>query len=92
MDAVREFAAVIKGCTNPAAYSPMFGTIIELPELKIQLGRNVFLYADDVKSTFDIYETRQLEHGDVEYVNLGKEIVLLPYSKDNKFIAVGVVV
>ena len=49
------------------------------------------MFADDVKSIFDIYETRETESG-TEYVNLNKEIVLLPYSNDNKFIAVGVVV
>ena len=91
MDAVRELANEIKVRTNPAAYSPMFGKIISLPELKIQIGRNAFIYADDVKLTFDIHETRPLERGGMEYVNLGKEVVLLPYSDDNKFIAVGVV-
>lgn len=91
MDAVIELASAIKERTNPAAYSPMFGTIIELPELRIRLGRNVFVYADDVKSIFDICETRETESG-IEYVNLNKEVVLLPYSNDNKFIAVGVVV
>ena len=45
----------------------------------------------DVKATFDLYETRRLEHGGIEYVNLNKEVVLLPYSDDNKFVVIGVV-
>ena len=91
MDAITELARQIRERDNPSPYTPMFGKIISLPELKIQLGSRVFLDADDVKATFDLYETRQLERGGVEYVNLNKEVVLLPYSDDNKFVVIGVV-
>lgn len=90
MDGVTELAMHIKGQENPAPYTPMFGKIIALPELKIQLGDKILLEADDVKATFDLYETREYDHR-VEYIHLGKEAVLLPYSEENKFVIIGVV-
>lgn len=90
MNGVSELARHIRRRDNPSPYSPMFGKIISLPTLKIQLGSRVILEADDVVSIFDIYETRRYD-GYTEYVNLNKAVVLLPYSNDNKFIAIGVV-
>ena len=90
MNGVTELARHIKSRDNPAPYTPMFGKIISLPKLKIKLGSRVILEADDVKAIFDIYETRGYD-GHTEYIHLGKEVVLLPYSDDNKFIALGVV-
>ncbi len=90
MNGVTELAKHIRDRDNPSPYTPMFGKIISLPKLKIQLGSRVILEAEDVVSIFDIYETRRYD-GHTEYVHLGKEIVLLPYSGDNKFIALGVV-
>lgn len=91
MDAVTELAKKIRERDNPSPYTPMFGTIIQLPELKIKLGSRVFLDKDDVKALFDLYETRQTEHGP-EYIHLNKEVLLLPYSNDNSFVVVGEVV
>ena len=90
MSALIELAKHIRSRDNPSPYTPMFGKIIELPELKIQLGSRILLDKDDVKATFDLYETRQHD-GYIEYVNLNKTIVLLPYASDNKFIVIGVV-
>lgn len=90
MNGVTELAKHIKNRDNPSPYTPMFGTIIELPNLKIQLGNNILLDADDIKSTFDLYETRE-EDNHTEYIHLGKEVVLLPYDKDNKFVVIGVI-
>lgn len=90
MNGVTELAKHIKNRDNPSPYTPMFGKVIELPNLKIQLGNNILLDADDIKSTFDIYETRE-EDNHMEYIHLGKEVVLLPYDKDNKFVVVGVI-
>jgi hypothetical protein len=90
MDGITELAKHIRARDNPSPYTPMFGKIISLPEFKIQLGNRIILTADDVKATFDIYETR-IYDSYTEYVNLNKEVVLLPYSDDNKFIAIGVV-
>ncbi len=91
MDGVTELAMHIKGQENPAPYTPMFGKIIELPNLKIQLGNKILLDADDVKATFDLYETREHD-GYAEYIHLGKEAVLLPYAEDNKFVVIGVII
>lgn len=93
MDSVTELAMKIKGLeTTP--YSPMIGKIISLPELKIQLGNRAQLDADDVTATFDIYEQRYID-GRTEYVNLNKEVVILPCFGDKgrvtRFIAIGVI-
>ena len=90
MGAVEELARHIRDRDNPSPYTPMFGKIISLPELKIQLGNRILLDADDIKAIFDIYETR-ITDGRAVYVNLNKDVVLLPYANDNKFIALGVV-
>lgn len=94
MDGVTELAARIKGMET-SQYSPMMGTITSLPELKIQLGDRVQIGADKVISVFDIYET--VRHNTyTEYVNLGKQVILLPCLSENgsaaRFIAIGVVV
>ena len=92
MNGVTELAKMIKGCANPSPYTPMFGRIIALPDLKIQLGTKILLSAGDIKATFDIYETHDYDDRK-EYIHLNKEVVLLPYSgKENKFVAIGVVV
>lgn len=94
MDGITELAKRIKDRDNPTAYSPMFGTITELPELKIQMGSKIILTADNITAIFDIYEKEYDDDGNfVRYANLDKEIVLLPYGgKNNKYIALGCVV
>ena len=89
MNNITKLAKHIKSRDNPLPYSPMFGKIISLPELKIRLGTRVILTKDDIKSTFDIYD-KVMHDGYTEYVHLNKTVVLLPYSGDNKFIAIGV--
>lgn len=90
MNGVTELAKHIKNRDNPSPYTPMFGKIIALPKLKIQLGDKILLDADDVKAIFNLYETREHDRYQ-EYIHLGREVVLLPYAADNKFIAIGVV-
>lgn len=91
MNAITELARHIRARDNPSPYTPVFGKIISLPKLKIKLGSRVILEAEDIKPIFDIYETRHYD-GRTEYVNLNKEVVLLPCSGDNRFIALGVLV
>nr|DAH06866.1 MAG TPA: Protein of unknown function (DUF2577) [Caudoviricetes sp.] len=88
MDGITRLAKHIKARDNPSPYTPIFGRIISLPELTIQLGNQILLKADDVRATFDLYETRAYD-GYIEYIYLNKEVVLLPYYKDNKFIVIG---
>ena len=90
MTNITKLAKHIKSRDNPSPYSPMFGKIISLPELKIRLGTRVILTKDDIKFTFDIYD-KIVHDGYTEYVYLNKTVVLLPYSDDNKFIAIGVI-
>lgn len=91
MNGITELAKHIRDRDNPSPYTPMIGKIIELPKLKIQLGSRIFLGAEDIKAIFDIYEEKRHE-GYIEYVNLNKDVVLLPYYGDNRFIALGVLV
>ena len=88
MNNITKLAKHIKARDNPLPYSPMFGPIISLP--KIRLGTRVLLTKSDIKATFDIYETEVIDERR-RYVNLNKTVVLLPYSGDNKFIAIGVI-
>ena len=83
MSGVTDLARHIKARDNPSSYTPMFGRIISLPKLVIQLGDS------DIKSVFDIYETQERDNH-TEYKYLGKEVVLLPYDNDNKFVVIGV--
>ena len=70
MSGVTDLARHIKARDNPSSYTPMFGRIISLPKLVIQLG--------------------QERDNHTEYKYLGKEVVLLPYDNDNKFVVIGV--
>ena len=89
MNGITALAKHIRDRDNPSPYTPMFGKIISLPELKIRLGTRVLLTKSDIKATFDIYD-KLVHDGHTEYVYLNKTVVLLPYSSDNKFIAIGV--
>ena len=89
MNGITALAKHIRDRDNPSPYTPMFGKIISLPELKIRLGTRVLLTKSDIKATFDIYD-KVVHDGHTEYVHLNKTVVLLPYSDDNKFIAIGV--
>lgn len=90
MSDITDLARHIHDRDNPSPYTPMFGKIISLPELKIQLGSRIMPTADDVKAIFDIYEKEYDSDGNfVRYKYLNKEVVLLPYSEDNKFIVIG---
>lgn len=90
MSGITELAKHIRERDNPAAYSPIFGKIISLPNLTIRLGDRILRDAGDIKATFDLYETR-IYDGRTEYIHLNKEVVLLPYGRDNKFLAIGVI-
>lgn len=81
----------LKNFCSDSAYSPYFGTVINLDSLKIRLNEKVILNEKHIKSIINLKDRNQ--HG--EYIHLGKEVVLLPYntsdSKQLKFIVLGVV-
>lgn len=90
MSGYTELAKLFKDRNNLPIYTPMFGKIVSLPDLKIQCGNRVTLDITDITAMFDIFET--VKHDTyIEYVNLNKTVVLLPYSNYQKFIALGVV-
>ncbi len=87
MSGITELAKLLKERENTNGYSPMMGRIIELPNIKIRLNDRVILTSVHLKSCMDLTEID--ENG--IYINLGKEVVLLPYADNQKFIVVGVV-
>jgi hypothetical protein len=84
---ITELAKLFKERDNSACYSPVIGQIIDLPNIKIRLGDKVILTSAHFKSCVNLTETD--ENG--IYINRGKEVVLLPYADNQKFIVVGVV-
>jgi len=87
MNGITELAKLFKERNNETGYSPMFGTIIELPHTKIRINEKVILNDSHIVCLFNLKE--QNYHGD--YINIGKEVVLLPFSNNQKFIAIGMV-
>lgn len=80
MNAIAELAKMFKERENNRDYSPMLGNIIEVTDIKISLGEKIILDSSDIKSIVELTDD-----------NIGCEVVLLPYSNDQKFILIGVV-
>ena len=87
MSGITELAKLFKERNNDAGYSPMFGKIIELPRTKIRINETVILNDSHLVCLFNLKE----QNYDGDYINLGKEVVLLPFSNNQKFIVVGMV-
>ena len=87
MNGITELALLLKERENGAAYSPIFGRIVSLPNLKITVGDKIMLSAAHIKR---ICEIDQQSAG--VYINLNREAVLLPYADGQKFILLGVVI
>ena len=87
MSGITELAKLLKERENTRGYSPIIGKVIELPNIKIRIGDKVILTAVHIKSCISLIDT----DGDGKYINLGKEVVLLPYADNQKFIVIGVV-
>ena len=87
MNGITELAKLLKERENGTGYSPMFGTIIELPQIKIRLNEKVILNNSHLVCLWNLKE--QNEDGD--YIHLGKEVALLPFANNQKFLVIGVV-
>ena len=84
------FSAIIlllAGCSTTKAEKTSIQALIK--QGKIDEAKSFFLTKSDIKATFDIYD-KVIHDRHTEYVYLNKTVVLLPYSGDNKFIAIGV--
>ena len=88
MNGIAELAKMLKDRDNSKEYTPFFGKIIELPKLKIAVGDKIILTDETVKSIVNIHT--QDENG--RYINIGKEVLLLPYSSNQKFVILGVII
>lgn len=80
-------AKMLKVRENPSVYSPVFGTIIDLVNLKIRRSDKIILTKENVKSLIDLYG----RDNDGDYIYLGKEAAMLPYDGGNKYLILGVV-
>ena len=87
MNGITELAKLLKERENGTGYSPMFGTIIELPQVKIRLNEKVILNNRHLKSCINL----MLQNEDGDYIHLGKEVALLPFANNQKFLVIGVV-
>ena len=87
MNGITELAKLFKERNNEVGYSPMFGRIIELPQTKIRINEKVILNDNHLVCLFNLKE----QNYDGDYIHLGKEVVLLPFSNYQKFIVIGVV-
>lgn len=88
MNGITELAKLLKERENSVGYSPMFGTVIELPNTKIRISDKVILTDSHLTLCINLKE----KIADGEYINLGKTMVLLPYANSQKFIVIGVVI
>ena len=87
MNGITELAKLLKERENNTGYSPMFGTIIELPQVKIRLNEKVILNNSHLKSCINL----MMQNEDGDYIHLGKEVALLPFANNQKFLVIGVV-
>lgn len=87
MNGITELAKLLKERENDTGYSPMFGTIIELPQIKVRLNEKVILNNSHLVCLWNLKEQNE----DGVYIYLGKEVVLLPFANNQKFIVIGVV-
>ena len=87
INGIIELARLLKERENSNGYSPMIGKIIELPNLKIRLGDKVILTSAHIKTCVSL----DTVDGTGNYIHIGKEVVLLPYADNQKFILIGVV-
>lgn len=88
MNGITELAKLLKERENSDGYSPMFGTVIELPNKKIRISDKLILTDSHLTLCINLKE----KDADGEYINLGKTVVLLPYANGQKFIVIGVVI
>ena len=88
MNGITALAKLLKERENSDGYTPMFGTVIELPNTKIRISDKVILIDSHLTLCINLKE----KNADGEYINLSKTMVLLPYANGQKFIVIGVVI
>lgn len=77
---ITELAMLLKQRENNRDYSPMFGTVLDVENIKIRVGEKIILVESQIKSCVVLTEE-----------DVGREVVLLPYANNQKFILIGVV-
>lgn len=82
-----ELAKILNNFKNPPDYSPVYGTVTELPNLKIRCGAKIVLTARHIKSLVDLYK----RDFDGNYIHLNKQVAMLPYNNNNNYLVLGVI-
>ena len=77
---------LLKERENNGDYSPVIRKIVELPSLKIRVGDKIILTDAHLKKCISVNAVDAFGR----YINLGREVVLLPYKNNQKFILIGV--
>lgn len=83
---VETLAKMFKDRENATSDFVVFGKIIELPNLKIQFTSKINLTKDHIKSLIDLYK----QDIDGRYVYKGREVAMIPYSDNNRYLVLGV--
>lgn len=88
MDGILELAKILKERDNNIPLSPQFGTVVSLPDVKIQINDNVVLTKSHITALVNL----SAKNDDGNYIYLNSRVVLLPYNGYQKYILLGVVV
>lgn len=83
---VETLAKMFKDRENTSGDLIVFGQIIELPNLKIQYTSKIILTKEHIKSLIDLYK----QDNDGRYVYMGREVAMIPYSDNNRYLVLGV--
>ena len=84
---ITELAQLFKQREPKSEYSPAFGKVTSLPNIKVSLGDKIILSSEHLKICCDITE----QDIDSNYINIGKTVVLLPYADNQKYVLIGVI-
>lgn len=87
LNGAEEFAHMLRERDNPPQYSPVFGKIEELPDIKIRRGNKVQISQKKIKSLINLLE----RNATGDYIYLGKHVAMLPYNDNNNYLVLGVV-
>lgn len=88
MNAPYELARLFKERENTERYTPIFGIVEELPDIKIRIHEKVVIPKPMIASIVDLYQQDQ----DGVYIYLGKTVYMLPCyqnGKVNRYIILG---
>ena len=86
MNAEYEMALLLKQRENIEGYTPVFGVVEQLPDIRIRLSERIVLDADNLASILDL----KRQDADNNYIWLGRRVYLLPmYNLNKAYLVIG---